>query len=356
MTNRYRRYIPTLDGWRAIAIILVVFCHDEVHRIGPISSSWLTEHGGTGVNVFFAISGMLICTLLLDEEQESGSISLRQFYVRRAFRILPAATTYLVVIGLLGAFGVIAVRGIDWLGSLFFFRNYLPNDPSVWYTCHFWSLSVEEHFYLLLPGFLVLFRKHRQQVLLFVGISVLIAFSIAKRSRFFTDRTALDWSDFTLAGLLIAAAAAVYLRQPRLALAASRLLKPLPIIILVVAVITLDKFETILVPFLMVALVSSTILNPSSAVAALLESRPLRFIGKRSYSLYLWQQLFMTAQMRSKSMDFLLQIWPLSILAAFTCACLSYSLIEKPSIEFGRRILRHHMLLKDREKDLQPSL
>jgi peptidoglycan/LPS O-acetylase OafA/YrhL len=85
-------YIPTLDGWRAIAITGVLFAHSRngvVPWLGHRASSFLADQGGHGVDLFFAISGLLICSRLLDEEKKFGHISLRGFYVRRAFRILP---------------------------------------------------------------------------------------------------------------------------------------------------------------------------------------------------------------------------------------------------------------------------
>jgi peptidoglycan/LPS O-acetylase OafA/YrhL len=74
-----KHYIPTLDGWRAIAILLVIFHHDSLHRFGPVSTAWLHDHGMVGVDVFFAISGLLICTLLLNEEQKAQELTSERF-------------------------------------------------------------------------------------------------------------------------------------------------------------------------------------------------------------------------------------------------------------------------------------
>src|SRR6202012_4015158 len=104
--------------------------------------------------LFFAISGLLICSRLLEEESKAGHISVSAFYIRRFFRILPAAAFYLLVIAVLAVVRVIPVFPLDWLASLFFFRNYLMlrqylnHSPLSlpWYTGDFWSLSMEEHF------------------------------------------------------------------------------------------------------------------------------------------------------------------------------------------------------------------
>src|SRR5438309_1226291 len=89
--------IPSLDGWRAIAVFSVIAYHDQVHHIGILSNSLWHEYGRLGVDLFFAISGMLICTRLLEEEAALGQISLKGFYIRRFFRILPPAFAYLAL-------------------------------------------------------------------------------------------------------------------------------------------------------------------------------------------------------------------------------------------------------------------
>jgi peptidoglycan/LPS O-acetylase OafA/YrhL len=123
-------YIPTLDGWRALAITGVFLSHSRdmfFPWIGHSASSMLVGNqvqGFFGVDIFFAISGLLICSRLLDEEKRFGHISLRGFYVRRAFRILPPAILYLGVIAVLSLIGFFVTSKLDWLSSLFFFRNY----------------------------------------------------------------------------------------------------------------------------------------------------------------------------------------------------------------------------------------
>src|ERR1700733_2041679 len=176
-------YLPTLDGWRALSISLVILHHSQIQLavpvIGPLLQS-LAQFGEVGVELFFAISGLLICSRLLDEESRAGQISVRSFYIRRFFRILPAAIFYLLVIAILAAFQVIPVFPKDWFAALFFFRNYamlfeyLNHSPLPlhWYTGHFWSLSMEEHFYLVLPAVLVASQKTRRWVLAGLAISV----------------------------------------------------------------------------------------------------------------------------------------------------------------------------------------
>src|ERR1700737_5224268 len=126
-------YLPTLDGWRAIAIFSVMLSHDRLYRFGPLSTQWFQDHGALGVDIFFAISGILICSRLLAEEPSQGFISRRNFSVRRAFRILPPAAVFLATLLLLKVTVHFPVALPEVLASLFFLRNststFLPSRP-----------------------------------------------------------------------------------------------------------------------------------------------------------------------------------------------------------------------------------
>ncbi len=141
--------IPTLDGWRGIAILMVLSEHFVIgfvkHRFFGSEFLQLGQHG---VTVFFVLSGYLITSSLLAQER----INLRSFYIRRFFRLMPAAWTYLLVLGLLTLLTPLKVIGEGAWGCLFFFRNYMAPNPAWFNTGHFWSLSVEEQFYLAWPG------------------------------------------------------------------------------------------------------------------------------------------------------------------------------------------------------------
>src|ERR1700722_18709415 len=161
-------YLPSLDGWRAVAITAVILCH----AFGQESSnskinSLILNLGQQGVSLFFAISGYLITTLLVDEQQRAG-ISLRGFYIRRAFRILPPAYIYLAVLGAMGISEIIHVTPGEILSAALVYSNYWPLHS--WFTFHFWSLSIEEHFYLLWPSLLALSGLARAKWFAFVGI------------------------------------------------------------------------------------------------------------------------------------------------------------------------------------------
>ena len=111
-----------------------------------------------GVDIFFALSGYLICTLLLREQERTGTINLASFYTRRAFRILPPAVLYLSVVALCAGAGWLAVEPFE-LPTALFAANFFPDRAH--YTQHFWSLSVEEHFYLVWPALLLFLGPRR---------------------------------------------------------------------------------------------------------------------------------------------------------------------------------------------------
>lgn len=164
LSQQNRSQIPSLDGLRATAILFVLFAH-----VGYMYSvSWMGIFpGGFGVTVFFFLSGYLITTLLRREYEHTGSISLRKFYLRRAYRIFPPLYIVLFLIFLLAIFGVVAHK-MRWggvLSEVFFWSNYYNLahrgfDYFVPTTGVTWSLAIEEQFYILFPlGVLVLFRR-----------------------------------------------------------------------------------------------------------------------------------------------------------------------------------------------------
>src|SRR5260370_12733312 len=148
------RWIPVRDGWRGVAIALVLVHHvvRGFYATEDAYSQSATRYGAFGVDIFFGLSGLLITKLLLEEWHGAGAFQLPQFYIRRVFRILPP---YLVFLAVVTAFGWWSTK-LEFTSSLFFFRNYLPHRLAGPYTGHLWSLAVEEHFYLIWPGLLAL--------------------------------------------------------------------------------------------------------------------------------------------------------------------------------------------------------
>ncbi len=342
--------MPTLDGWRALSIALVIMHHTQVHCEFPFLGTLLravSNFGEVGVELFFGISGLLICSRLLDEETTQGQINIRKFYVRRFFRILPAAFFYLLVVAILALFRFIPLRAIDWFGALFFFRNYvmlfeyLHHSPLAlhWYTGHFWSLSMEEHFYLVLPAILVAFRRSRLWILGGLTFAVALWRSVlahlAHSNYQFNFRT-----DTHVDALLIPAMVALALfplLRNRVATRyipawSSPLLIALEIGILTTRIPFAFTLQAVLIPLLLL----STVLHPNSILGRFLESKPVRWIGWISYSLYLWQQLFFGANfVGSPPRLAALRETPVNLIALLVCATFSYYVVEKPFVRLG---------------------
>ncbi|HLB08176.1 MAG TPA: acyltransferase, partial [Gemmatimonadaceae bacterium] len=174
-------YIPTLDGWRAVAIIAVMASHAGHSYSAPLGRGSFFDRissGTHGVNLFFAISGLLITSRLLEEWDTAGRVSLKRFYIRRAFRILPPALLYLACVALLGAIGLLPVVREEFVAATLFYRNYLPAilgpGGAGFFTSHYWSLGVEEHFYLFWPA-LLLFAGRKRALPVAIVVAVLVA-------------------------------------------------------------------------------------------------------------------------------------------------------------------------------------
>src|ERR1700722_13578240 len=160
LVSRTASRIPSLDGLRAIAISLVFIGHAAAQTAEGGHFFFLWVYANFGVQIFFVISGYLITTLLLREHDRTGSISLADFYRRRAYRILPAAYAFILTIFVLQWK---TLTKWDVSSSLLYLLNYDSGRP--WNLGHLWSLSVEEQFYLLWPLTLLLFFRNRVKIL-----------------------------------------------------------------------------------------------------------------------------------------------------------------------------------------------
>lgn len=347
-------YIPTLDGWRAIAILGVIVYHGATtlfYPLGPYPSYEalkVIQVGHRGVDVFFAISGFLICSRLIRERVKTGRISLSGFYLRRAFRILPPFLVYLAVIAGMTAAGLIAVEGREFVGSLLFVRNYYggPVEGHGWYTGHLWSLAVEEHFYLAWPLLMIVLSLRWLRVVTPV-LALLVPVWVFTASHFGWPGVGNEKAtDVRIDAILWGCWAALLVAVPACRAWIVRWLRPWTWGAVVVLLALLVRYETpvgrhaesFLIPWLLVG----TVLNPGWRVSRLLEAGPVRWVGRLSYSLYIWQQLWMFGRFTVPRPFDLgpFQELPLNLLCVFVCAVLSYYLVEKPMIRLGTRLVR----------------
>jgi peptidoglycan/LPS O-acetylase OafA/YrhL len=348
-------YLPTLDGWRAVAILGVMICHScdaLFHTDAPYPNAFLyglTRLGALGVDIFFGISGFLICSRLLGEHQKTGCISLKRFYVRRFFRILPPYLTYLGGLALLTILGLVAVSSQAWWSCLLFYRNYLPVGVSGgFYTGHFWSLAVEEHFYLLWPGFLVLAGIPRARKLVVALAGMIAAWRVWEfRHQWLGDVIPgvgfFPRTDIRLDGLLWGCWMALMLHDPAWRYRFTRCFSPSVWIGLAVAFVACVRYQpplammwqSMLIPLLL----AGTVLRPEGVAGRVLELPAVRWVGRISYSLYLWNSLFFAGIDNPRPLPLgFLQTLPWSIVAVFACATLSYYFVEQPLIRWGHSL------------------
>jgi peptidoglycan/LPS O-acetylase OafA/YrhL len=325
------RELPTFDGWRGIAIILVLIAHFSLN--GPPSLvKTLMAFGLHGVDVFFGISGFLICNRLLSEERRYGSVSIRGFYTRRVFRILPVFLLYLFLVACFPP-----IDWESWRAALLFYRNYIVSPE--WSTRHFWSLAVEEHFYLIMPLLFVIARPRRLTA--FLSVATLVSlWSIVDAKFQLTPVVEMRFrTDYRMPALLCGCAAAIIFANFRPAL--KRIPKPE----ITVTLLSLIFVALILVPKplrfalqapLVPAMLISTALYPTSWISRMLQIRPLAWIGKVSYGLYVWQEFFLTPGTNVLWM----QRFPVNLLVLSVVVAVSYFWIEIPLMNLGRRLSR----------------
>jgi peptidoglycan/LPS O-acetylase OafA/YrhL len=138
---------PTLDGWRGLSVIGVILFHGQFFSNHVLKA--MSMRGISGVVVFFAVSGFLICHLLLKEHDHTGSIDLPRFYLRRCFRIMPAYYVALLGVAVVAALGGIRLNGSELPSCLLFYRSYMPlglDEAGGYYTAHYWSLPSKRTF------------------------------------------------------------------------------------------------------------------------------------------------------------------------------------------------------------------
>jgi peptidoglycan/LPS O-acetylase OafA/YrhL len=202
--------IPTLDGWRGIAILLVLITHLQAGLWGHVYGGhrWL-DLGQHGVTIFFVLSGYIITAKLLDNEE----ISLKRFYLRRFFRLMPCAWLYLISVAAIAKIIHVPIIGPDAWSSIFFFRNYLPTADNYTTVCtaHFWTLSLEEQFYLVWP-FVLLYAGRKRS--LHIAISGAAACAILRLSHWvYYSQTSGFHTEVRADALLIGCALAMLLKN-----------------------------------------------------------------------------------------------------------------------------------------------
>lgn len=361
-----RRGIPSLDGWRALSIAMVLALHSlqGIHfRLASHTANTLVyslANGAMGVRIFFVISGYLITRLLLREQERTGRISLSGFYIRRVFRILPPLYLYLAVVVALIAAGriVLAMRYPAYAAAFLTIYANSP-DKDFWTLEHTWSLCVEEQFYLLWPFALVwalktsdaVARQKRAMRAAAISIIIIAILRIPWYLPPFTVLHPLGNALFQLDGILFGAFAAVaegHVTFERWYTRATQ--RPWLLLVFLFGVSSYLEnafpgkyIRTVGAPLdglVIMWLLLWTVRQPSTSFALWLNWRPVAWVGVLSYSLYLWQTIFLHDG--NEKIFGLAQHPPIpvALLLVFVAACASFYLVEQPVLRLRDRLFR----------------
>jgi len=346
-------YRKSLDGLRGIAVLMVLYSHIPSLPFGG---------GFFGVDLFFALSGFLITTLLLEEWQKSGDISLKAFYARRAIRLLPALVEVLLFAVVFSACRENAVEAGKMRNSalitLFYMANWfvafkaLPRGD----LAHTWSLSVEEQFYLVWPVLLLLMLKanwsrRRIGAVVVAGILLSAGLRAALWTRTGSWERVYFGSDTHADGILVGVLLALLMSsgvQPTsekglriLNLAGHGMAVFLAVffvrgwpadpVLTMGGYLAMNLWAGVLICCLMCA--------PWAPLRMLCEAAPLVWMGRISYGVYLWHSVILWA-LRSWGIQLPGPMWLLPMGVVFAVAALSYYAVERPLLRLKRRFSR----------------
>ena len=352
--GKKRRYITGLDGIRAIAVIMVLAYHLKLA---------LFKSGFLGVTVFFVLSGYLITGILISEVEEEGTIDLKNFWLRRIRRLVPAVMSMAVVIIFVSAVvnRIIFTKGCkDFLASVLGFNNWWQIFNKVSYFeaagvpspfTHCWSLAIETQFYLIYPLILLEIYKlvksrgegRAKRALLFAGVTLLLALisvilmivlfdpqQDASRVYYGTDTRAFS----LLFGALLAILWEYRMVPRRLSASVNMVLGSVSFAVLLVMTIAINgssnfwyrggQFLGTILTVLMVYAVSGR----KTWLSRFLSNPVLKWIGDRSYSIYLWH--YPIILLISKGIKASWWITLIEIVLSVVLAELSYRFIETP--------------------------
>ena len=352
--GKKRRYITGLDGIRAIAVIMVLAYHLKLA---------LFKSGFLGVTVFFVLSGYLITGILISEVEEEGTIDLKNFWLRRIRRLVPAVMSMAVVIIFVSAVvsRIIFTKGCkDFLASVLGFNNWWQIFNKVSYFesavvpshfTHFWSLAIETQFYLIYPLILLGIYKlaksrgegRAKRGLLFAGVTLLLALisvilmivlfdpqQDASRVYYGTDTRAFS----LLFGALLAILWDYRMVPRRLSASVNMVLGSVSFAVLLVMTIAINGSSNFwyrggqFVGTILTVLVIYAVSGRKTLLSRLLSHPVLKWIGDRSYSIYLWH--YPIILLISKGIKASWWITLIELVLSVVLAELSYRFIETP--------------------------
>ena len=298
--------------------------------------------GSTGVRIFFVLSGFLITTLLLREQEKQGSIHLGKFFTRRVFRILPAFFFFLFILKLASVLGSILLLPGDIAKASLFLIDYCRWDSTSNFVRHIWSLSVEEQFYLIWPAGIWLLGFRRAK---WIAVFSLVASPVWRIAviYLFPGNSLLVFREFDCVSDALAAGCVLALLQisltnspTYLAILRSQFMHLVPILVLFAA--SLNGHPHVYLGIAISAINIGIAFYLHRCIVfppAFLNLLPLRLIGLMSYSLYLWQQVFCSEHDGMARWP-----WLAALAATFAVSAFSYYLVESPFIQLAGKLLK----------------
>lgn len=343
--------LASLDGMRGVAIAIVVLGHASGAEGGPPWAAQLLRFfpASVGVQIFFTISGFIITHLLIREHGKTGRLKLSHFWLRRAVRILPPLFAFLATLTLLAQGGWVQVSPLSQWASVFFFRNHVAEG---WFNGHLWSLSVEEQFYVCWPLAMVWLLRCRTVA----GFGWMIASVVVARFIFMLTGRG-GWATYSMVGnldgLLIGAWAALHsagfaVWPERLMCYLARWWGFLLPLLAVTNFLTSTRYAIWAAPVqpAIVALLTASIIRDqldrnTSGLHRMLNSTWLCYLGRMSYSVYLWQQLFLCPAGAWAVSGAWFAAAPWNIVCSLTAGWLSWRLIEVPCASLRSRLSKN---------------
>ena len=363
MSNNKSKYLPSIDSLRALAVLAVIIYHVDVNYL---------PGGFLGVDLFFVLSGYLISSLIIKEYRKTGSLNLYNFYIRRARRLLPAVY-FMITVGLvvMVLFNEVLLRkshldaifgyiySSNWwyiFHKLDYFDSFGAQSPFK----HLWSLAIEEQFYMIFPLlFLLVNRKKKlkdgtyklNKNFLYVVLGLILASLIAHILLFDINNISRIYfgTDTRAFSLLVGVVGAILYPMERLHAKVTPQQNMIYSVVSLVSIATLitvmiytSEYNTLLYRggFLLVAILGLIVIISSgkqhTLMSRLLSFKPVVFIGKISYSLYLWHfpVLVLTtpvSEIGNPNIIFVI----LRVVLTFVLATASYMFVETPIRKLG---------------------
>lgn len=277
--------ITVLDGWRGLAILLVLVGHFTF-------SSWVWEER-MGVDVFFVLSGMLMSNILFVER-----IALKDFYVRRFSRVAPALFVFLCAAFLLAVLLEYEFQFSEFFASLFFIRTYFPAEPEYFLTPlptgHLWSLSVEEHSYIVMSLISLVLLARGKIALALLGVyTVSVVINVVNYIELSDQAFAYSQIRTESAIGFIAFSAAYNLLKLQRNITLPQFTSLFCVVLAFVCYVRIfPVWLTFVFCPILLGIAVNHLSDSAKAVRSVLNFAPLRYLGVLSYSIYLWQQIF----------------------------------------------------------------